>query len=143
MPFVLTCTWYGVDGRNPTSQSPPPLPGILTLNQNRKPWGANINTRTLAPAPPPLLAPARLTTPNAFTISHALLSRKWGPSFRILQVHRLSDKPTTCAVTIVIFSEGKTGMTGLDILDEHHKIVTWDIAGDSCEELGLHCHQVT
>ena len=60
----------------------------------------------------------------------------------ILQVHNQYDETTAPSVTIFVFSEGEEGMAGLEILDEDHIVVIWDIARDVCQGLGLRCHQV-
>lgn len=45
-------------------------------------------------------------------------------------------------VSILVFSEGPSNMTGLKLPDEKGTAVTWDIQRESCLDLGLNCSQV-
>lgn len=45
-------------------------------------------------------------------------------------------------VTLLIFTESRMTLGENQLLQEDGKVVTWDIARESCEEIGLNCSQV-
>lgn len=54
-------------------------------------------------------------------------------------LHSIATAEPEAEVDIVVFSEGQWG----GMVDEMGVPVDWDVPSEVCEDLGLHCTQVT
>lgn len=53
-------------------------------------------------------------------------------------LHSIAAAEPGAGVNVAVFSEGQWG----GMVDEMGVPVEWDVPGDICDELGLHCSQV-
>lgn len=120
------------DGLLPDGHYTPPETGVSPPpghdEKNNRPWVVAIHVRR-----------GDIIT---FRNGSRSLSHKYYQATATSVLRGIADTNPTAHVSVLVFSEGPDTLKGLQLVDEHGEVVTWNIVEESCLDIGLICSQV-